>query len=308
MKFWKFICSVSFIFILFSCGENQNVIEGEQKEFVADEAQVVDSTSHTAVFVSDSLKNELADYFSPELIIEIENYLTGFNLADTDTLLEKSYHLGISLFEKIENELLVPETDYLLELIEKNEFDVFSVQKDLTAFNGLLGPVMFGCQAECTEFEMSYDLIYLVEKSKLTKGNSDDDFFSLLYFVEGDLGYAGQFDFKVWDKQYWDYGGSHRLGDDTCLEVVKKLMDYKKKHFLFSDLIAVIHDNLFDSLSGGHSYEYSVEEVLAEYNRIFKLNYFLDDERNALQNQFDEIKQHPEKFQFNCEDGNCSFG
>lgn len=295
-------------YVFFACSENQNVIEGEQKEFVSDEAQIVDSTSHTAVFISDSLKQELADFFSADLILEIENYLTDFNLANTDTLLEKSYYQGIGLFEKIENELLTPETPYLQTLIENNEFDVFELQRELTTFNGLLGPVMFGCQAECTEFEMSYDLIYMMEKSKLTIGNSDDDFFSLLHFVEGDLGYAGQFDFKVWDKQYWDYGGSHRLGDDTCLEVVKKLIDFKKKHKLFSDLIEVIHSNLFESLSGGHSYEYSVEEVLAEYNKIFKLNYFQGDERSALQRQFDEIKQNPENFQFDCEMGNCSFG
>jgi len=308
MKLRAIITLLSILCIAISCGENQNTVDGEQKEFVADEGQVMDSTSHSAVFISDSLKDELADFFSPELIIEIENYLTDFNLADTDTLLEKSYHLGISLFEKIENELSKPQTEYLLDLIEKNEFEVFTIQDELSAFNGLLGPVTFGCQAECTEFEMSYDLVYLSEKSKLTKGNSDDDFFSLLYFVEGDLGYAGQLDFKVWDKQYWDYGGSQRLGDDTCLEVVKKLIDFRKNHQLFSDLTLLIHTSLFETLSSGHSYEYSIEEVLAEYNKIFKMKYFEGKELESIQNQYNEIKQQPENFQFNCEDGNCSFG
>ncbi|MBI3136077.1 MAG: hypothetical protein HYZ14_15475 [Bacteroidetes bacterium] len=303
----SFIALMGSLLVL-SCTSGEDQTGGEQKEYFTDDAAISDSTDIHAVFLTDTLKDSLALYFSSDLITEIETYLTHFNVADTDTAFEKSYQEGIALLASFDDAFKNPQTAHVKKQLPEGEWDIFPIYQELQQFNGKLGPLYFGCAAECTMLDFFYDLTILHEKSKRTIGKSDDAFMHLLMAVEGDYGYAGFLDFKVWDIQYWDYGGSHRLGDGIMLNVVNLLIDYKKKYTLFADVIALIHADVFETLAAPHAYEFSVEEVLAEYTKIFKLNYFEGEELKAIRAQYDHIKAHSEEYQFNCEEGNCTFG
>lgn len=291
--------------IVFSCGNSTEEIGGEIKEFITDSAPEIDSTLVSPI-IADSVITEMQLYFSSDMIAAIESYLINYENAQTDTALQQNYLDGIKLCEALSEEFDSPKTDRVEELVADGT--IYSLYESLLYFNGKLGPLYFTCVAECTELDFCYDLKIFKAKAISTIGKADDDFAELLHYVQGDFGYAGYFNFKVWDKQYWDYGGSNTLGDGTVLNVIKRIQKFETTHQIFSEQVALIRTDVFDMLTSPHSYEYSLEEVLAEYNKIIKLNYFSGEELEAIQKQYNEIKTAPENFQFNCEEGNCSFG
>jgi hypothetical protein len=293
-----------FLFV-FACGNSTEEIGGEIKEFITDSAPEIDSTSVSPI-ITDSVRTEMELYFSGDMIATIETYLINYEKVQTDTALQQSYLDGIAVCEDLSEEFDKPKTDRVEELVADGT--IYALYEALQYFNGKLGPLYFTCVAECTELDFCYDLKIFKEKAIATNGKADDDFAELLHFVQGDFGYAGYFNFKVWDKQYWDYGGSNTLGDGTVLKVIKRIQKFETTHQIFSEQVALIRTDVFDMLTSSHAYEYSVEEVLAEYNKIFKLNYFSGEELEAIQKKYDEIKTAPDTFQFDCEEGNCSFG
>ncbi|MBK9591825.1 MAG: hypothetical protein IPO32_10065 [Crocinitomicaceae bacterium] len=291
--------------IVFSCGNSTEEIGGEMKEFMTDAAPETDS-SNVFTGISDSVITQMQRYFSSELIDAIETYVVNFETSLTDTALQQNYSNGIKLCKDIYDYFSDPKTDHSKELLAGG--DIYSLYEELQYFNGKLGPLHFTCVAECTDLDICYDITIFKAKAATTNGKADDAFSEILHFVQGDFGYAGYFDFKVWDIQYWDYGGSNKLGDGTVLDVIKRIQKFETTHQIFGEQVALIRADVVDMLTSPHAYEYSLEEVLAEYNKIFKLNYFSGEELEAIQKQYNEIKSTPENFQFNCEEGNCTFG
>jgi hypothetical protein len=293
------------LFFVFSCGNSTEEIGGEIKEFITDSAPEIDSTGVSPI-IADSVMTEMQLYFSSDMIATIESYLINYENAQTDTALQQNYLDGLKICESLSEEFDTPKTERVEQLVADGT--IYALYEALQYFNGKLGPLYFTCVAECTELDFCYDLKIFKEKATLTNGKSDDDFVELLHFVQGDFGYAGYFNFKVWDKQYWDYGGSNTLGDGKVLKVIKRIQKFETTHQIFSEQVTLIRADVVDMLTSSHAYEYSVEEVLAEYNKIFKLNYFSGEELEAIQTKYNEIKTAPETFQFDCEAGNCSFG
>lgn len=85
-------------------------------------------------------------------------------------------------------------------------------------------------------------------------------------------------------------------------------MKYKKGFRLFHEEIEMIHTEIAEMLASRHSYEYSLDEVLKEYEIILRLNYFNNQELDAIQRQFEHLKTNTSEYQFNCKQGGCSFG
>jgi hypothetical protein len=291
--------------IAISCGNATEEIGGEMKEFITDAAPEADS-SFVFTGIADSVMTEMQRYFSSELIDTIETLVINFENAQTDTALQQTYLNGLKICKDIYDEFENPQTKHSKELLA--EGDIYSLHEELQSLNGKLGPLYFTCVAECTDLDICYDIKIFKAKALKTVGKADDAFAELLHFVQGDFGYAGYFDFKVWDIQYWDYGGSNKLGDGTVLDVIKRIQKFETTHQIFGEQVALIRTDVVDMLTSPHAYEYSLEEVLAEYNKIFKLNYFSGEELEAIQKQYNEIKSSPANFQFKCEEGNCTFG
>jgi len=292
---------------LFSCQSGTSEEGGSQKEFITDSAPEADSLADP-IMISDSTRIVLEKYFSEAIIIETQNYLREYHLASTDTAIEKVYNSGIALVENYADAFKNPQTEYLKNITTDEAWEIFPVYEDLNKLNGKVGPIYFTCVAECSMLDFCFDLNLLFEKAKTTKGNADDDLFDILAFVEMRYGYAGYNHFKVWTKQYWDYGGANLLGNGKMLDVARRVQKFEQTHTLFNAQIALVREDIVEELSWGHSYQFSVEEVLAEYNKIFKLNFFNEEELKGIRAHYDKLKSEPGEFQFDCENGNCKFG
>lgn len=291
--------------IMFACTSGETGPTGEQKEFLTESEPLADSVI-ADMPLSDSIKTELGRFFSPESVQGIADVLNGFSFCDTDTAFQEVYAEAMTLILVLNAEFENPPSDESKRLLEDG--NQFALYEKLKTFNGVITPLVVGCVAECTLVDFSLDLKWLALLAKETRGMADDEFMELLLLVEGDYGYAGRTDFKVWDVPYWDYGGANRLGDGIVLEVVKMLQRIHVPDQLFADALSEVHDDVFQMLSSDHAYEFSHEEVLAEYTKILRLNYFTGDELDAILRQVDMLRSAPDKYQFNCSTGDCVFG
>lgn len=297
---------IPLLLIIFSCGNSTEEVGGEMKEFITDSAPATDSIS-VAPTIADSVKTKMENYFSAEMTEQIENFLADFYAADSDTALEQSYLQAMVLINELPNHFETNQTAHVQEILGASGYDIYPLYEELQYFNGKLGPLVFTCVAECTMLDFCLDVKVLHEKALTTNGKADDDFTDLLLFIYEDHGYAGYLDFCVWDIQYTDYSGSNRLGDGVVLDAVKRLQKYYQTHTLFKDQMDLVHENVYHQFANGHLYEYSLEEVLAEYNKVFKINYYSGKELEEIQKQYQDLKSNSANYQFNCSEGNCTF-
>lgn len=247
-------------------------------------------------------------FFTDSTAAFVSDFVSSIKTIETDEDFQHLYHEGKVVLNLLQQECDYPQTSYHKSLYKSESDPIYAALDQLDDFNGKVGPIYFSCTAECTEFDLVFDLKYLFEVATRTKGKADDAFMQLLIAVDGDQGYAGHFDFKAWDVQYWDYGGSNVLGDGTITRILKQLMKYKKGFRLFHEEIEMIHTEIAEMLASRHSYEYSLDEVLKEYEIILRLNYFNNQELDAIQRQFEHLKTNTSEYQFNCKQGGCSFG
>lgn len=308
----KVIYGVSiFLFaLLISCQTSTTEEGGTQKEFITDAPpEIVDSVeTPETLILRDSTKTELKKYFSEELIQKIENYFVEYNMVNSDTAFQKIYDSGVELCKELALSFQDPQTAYLKDLMSQDEYELYYLHGEMEELNGQLGPIYITCVAECSEMDFCFDLNSLNKKAISTNGSADDDFVDILLFVESDFGYAGYFDFKVWTKQYWDYGGSNLLGRGVMLDAIRRTKIFKETHTLFASQIEIVHQDFLHELTTAHSFEYTKEEVLAEIDKIIDLKYFESDALKAILKQYDLIEAGGENFQFNCSTGECQFG
>jgi len=310
MRFRIFVFAFGF-FSLISCQTGTTDDGGTQKEFITDAPpEVIDSTLAPApmLLLVDSTKTELQKYFNADLIQRIENYFTEYNAVNSDTAFQKNYDTGVDLCKAMTLYFQDPQTNYVKDLMSEDEYELYYLHSEMKELNGQLGPIYVTCVAECSEMDFCFDLNFLNKKAKLTNGNADDDFMDILLYVEGDFGYAGYFDFKVWTKQYWDYGGSNLLGRGVMFDAVRRTKTFKNTHSLFSEQIQIVHQDFLEELTTAHSFEYTKEEVLAEIDKIINLKYFDSDALKVILKHYELIDAGGEYFQFNCSSGECSFG
>jgi len=305
-------CGIIFLVVLLSaCQSGTTEHGGTQKEFITDAPpEVLDSTVAPlpVVVLADSTKTELKKYFSTDLIQKLENYFAEYNAANSDTVFQKIYDSGVDLCKTLALSFQDPQTNYLKDLMSQDDYELYYLHSEMERLNGRLGPIYITCVAECSEMDFCFDLKSLKEKSISTNGKADDDFVDILLFVEGDYGYAGYFDFKVWTKQKWDYGGSNLLGRGIMLDVVRRTKIFKETHTLFSAQIQIVHQDFFEELTTAHSFEYTKEEVLAEIDKIINLKYFEADALKIILKHYELIEAGGDSFQFNCATGECSYG
>lgn len=294
--------------IVISCSGNEQEITGEQKEFSTESAPVQDSLLPAVPLISDSLHQELQKYFDDEILTRIESLVEEFDTIKTDTSFKAVYDKGISLFNNMYDAVTEPQTTYLKEALADDGIGFYAVMDDMNELNGLLAPLYFSCVAECSDYDFSFDLDALKNKSLETIGKQDDDFVELLLMIEDrPFGYAGYGDFKAWHVQYTDISGSIRLGDGIVLNIITKMQAIKPRVQLFKKEFERMHEEILDVLTSKHLYEFSPEEVQAEYTKILRLNYYTGEEKTSIEKCRDELKANQDNYQFNCKDGGCSF-
>ncbi|MBK7130904.1 MAG: hypothetical protein IPH66_16300 [Crocinitomicaceae bacterium] len=309
MKYSKiYILPLFLCLMIFSCAGNDQAITGEQKEFSTESEPMQDSLLPSAPLISDSLHQELQKYFDDETLTEIESFIEEFDTVKTDTAFKAVYDKGLVLFHKMYDAVTEPQTNYLKEAMTDDGIGFYTVIEDLNKMNGLLAPLYFSCVAECSDYDFSFDLLALQNKSLETSGKQDDDFMELLLMIEDRAyGYVGYGDFKAWHIQYTDISGSTRLGDGILLNIITKMQEIKPRIPLFKKEFQRMHEEVLDVLNSIHIYEFSPEEVQAEYTKILRLNYFTGDEKASIEKCRDELKANQDSYQFNCKDGGCSY-
>jgi hypothetical protein len=290
-----------------ACANQNEQVGGEQKEFITDAAPGTDSLA--AGTFSIELKADLSDYFSQQVIDELDRFVTSYNSMKTDADFEKMYHDGKNVMTAVYADLDDPKTDYLLKLSGRQEYwSSIEILEELQEFNGKLGPLEISCVAECTELDLVFDLTDMREKSKATAGEGDDDFINLVISIEGDYGFAGYYGFKSWYNQTWDYGGSSLIGNDTLLQCIERYMEYEAAYDLFEPELALIYTDFANALQNNNTFNYSQEIILKEYDAILKLNFFKPEDTEKIKEHYKAIKAGGDPFQFECETGECTYG
>lgn len=309
-RFYFLVTCTFLITVLISCSENHVDSGGEQKEYITESAPESDSVVVLYDAFNEQINQKLANYFSPQLLADLNLYVHHFREMKTETEFEANYREGMELFTRMDEELYNPVTDYLINLSKDYEYwePAEVILDDLQKMNGQIGPIDFSCTAECTTLDYTYSMESLNEKSKLTSGKADDDFIKLLTYIEGPYGYAGYPGFKIWFEQTWDLGGMSLLGDGSMLEALQQLINLQKSTKLFADEIELIKQDALNDLAYGFIYKFSPEAVLKEYDDILELNLFSGKDLESIQKQYNAIKTGGEGFQFNCENGDCAFG
>jgi hypothetical protein len=293
--------------------QSGDTVTGEQKEFVTD-SPPADSVVAAHVSFSEEETLLLEKYFEPVLLAKLDNYVAGYDALATAADFEKNYNEGMALFAELYEALTVPKTGYLKakfeELGQEDEnFYPVDLLSEYDGLNGMLGPVMISCAAECTDLDFLYDLEAMLEKAKATSGNADEDFMELVLYIENNTaGYAAYPGFKVWYVQTWDYGGYSMLGNGVFTDAVKRTMAFEKEHNLFAAQIAAIHGDFINSLTWDTSFGLSKEDVLKEFDALMKTGFFTKEEKEVLKESREKIQNGAEGYQFDCETGDCSYG
>jgi len=304
------IMITTFIFFtLLSC-QNTGDANGElQNEFLTESSAASDSETAIYGAFSEELTEQLKNYFSPEMISRLDQYVLNFNQMTTDADFEKNYADGEKLLLDLFNELEAPKTEYLLGLMAENEYwSAMEVLDELREFNGQFGPIEISCVAECTQLDFLFDLKVMSEKAKTTTGKADDDFMDLVVFIEGDYGtatYVGGF--KSWEIQMNDYNGHSLIGGGILPEAINKWIQFDKTYKSFPVYMTSIRKDFVAGLSWGFIYGYSKEKVVEEYDQILALNYFTEEELKGIKIQYNEIKKGSKELQFNCETEDCDY-
>lgn len=308
----KKLIIASFILVaLFSrCGSGSESEIGTQKEFTTESAPEEDTLVIPAVGITAEIRLELEKYFSTDLCVKIENYVSDFDTLSSDAAFQNNYREGRNISDEMTEQLNKPVTSYLKKLAKGKEYwyPVDEIFGDLEIFSDQLGPLVISCVAECTEIDMTYDLLKMQRKAQETLGNADDDFMKLLVSIDGEFGYAGCVGFKSWFNQTWDLGGSSLLGDGQLLSIIKATIQYKKNHKLFNEELKLLKSDYLDALSWGSSYQFTPEKILVEFEAILALDYFTNEELVEINELYERIKNRDTSFQFDCENQDCSYG
>lgn len=281
-----------------------------EPEIESDSTELSVEVENNFLAFSDRAAKEFPKYFCSELMYELDDYLHEYNNLSTDIEFQSNYEKGIELFSKMYDAFDSPKTEYLLKLKDESEWwsPVDAVLSDLENLEGELGPIVFSCVAECTEMDFIYNQKQLEEKAKTTNGQSDDDFIALSIFNDGDYGCYSCWSWKSWFYPTWDLGGSSLLGEGIMLESIRMYMDFIDKYDNFEIEMKTIKDNYVDELGWTHSYMYSQEKVLAEYEEIFNLNLFSGEDLQKIMDTKTKIEAEDSEIQFDCETGDCSYG
>lgn len=300
--------------VLFSsCGNSNESDSGTQKEFITESAPEVDTVASVEIEpigVSEEIHVELEKYFSADLCLKIENYVSDFDTLSTDNAFQNNYRQGRKISDQMTEQLNKPVTPYLKKLAKGKEYwyPIDEIFDELEIFSGKLGPIVITCVAECSEIDLTYDIIKLQDKSYETLGKADDDFMDLVFSIDGERGYAGCVGFKSWFKQTWDLGGNSLLGDGKLLSIIKSTIQFKKNHKLFSEELKLLKADYQDALSWGSSFQYTPEKILEEFDAILALKYFTNEELVEINEMYERIKNRDTSIQFDCENQDCSYG
>lgn len=248
---------------------------------------------------SDAEQAILRKTISQELINELSDAIYVIEDATTDQEMEQALTESTQVLEKVES-MVVASGAEGNPIVEEWQF----VDKASKVY-------VSSCVAECTEFRFEYNINYLAELAKKTRGEFDDSYFSLLELAEGETGgrEGGWFNFF---ERTWDYGGGSLLGEGICYD----FLNQSWQHWQASDLFVASINNIRSACLSDMShpiYMASQKAVLDELTKIQNAGILTDKEAKTVElikTQVTAGATTNATIQFDCDDPakNCDWG
>lgn len=318
-----------YLFVLLTIGCSQGESDERKDQIQVSDSAVVQDTNGQIEFQDTVLEVLSAPidlrYLSYILPLEADVLLNYLG----DTTIKRFDDVCVALAEaKLDTSLLVAfeelhdlsanlkqviyENANYSKVVDGQEFP-FYLQTELSFMEEAVPGFINSCEAECTEYDIAFDLSVYKEKAGKTEGELDDDFFDLLSFAHNEQLYLGS-RFKIWFAQVGDYIGASLIGDKSHLKFLVKAKEYlSKSDYGIRFVNELMEDAFYDIFHG--IYMYSPEEVVEELKEIIALTVFTVEQNKQLQEYIKKIESGDysceclgDKMQFNCETGECDFG
>lgn len=235
----------------------------------------------------------------------------GYFEAKTDTALIENFHNLVAIFEQYSNDIAQSPNSY--KPVAGFEYPD-NIREALDFLQTATPFFIHSCIAECSDYQVDFDLDNMILRAKETKGTLDDAYFELLKMSNG-TNFSIGFSYKEWYLQTWDIGGGSVLGNKLIYQFLKKSKEFDTKMNTVDPVLEMLREDALRAALLG-TYMLAPVKILEEIKLIVNENLVSAENIAALNKLASELKSNSKtcsvcvytKLEYNCETEECSYG